>query len=139
VGAPSVCDVLADLQRDAAEIDDAAREFEPVKPPAVEVELKPTLIRDHVTQWVPHSGPENGDDKHDVVQTEAARGRLDLTAIRALRRRQEPKLPMNVRMPASLRDDVDMIRSLTGTTLTEIVEEAVRREVARLKRAYGLE
>lgn len=76
----------------------------------------------------------------EVVHVEAPRtGTLDLNAIRSMKVRKEPTVQTNARLPVSLIDDIDLIRSLVGTSATDIITEGTRREVARLKKLHGLE
>lgn len=77
---------------------------------------------------------------NEIAHVEAPRvGGLDLNAIRAMKPRKEPTLQTNARFPISLIDDIDLIRRLTGTSATDIMVEGTRREVARLKKQFGLE
>lgn len=119
MGAPrSRADVLANLQRADEAISEA-----PATPPANPVPE---------TAQAPTST--------EVVTIEPPRaGNLDLTAIRALKIRKEPTLQTNARLPISLLDDIDLIRSLTGINATDIITAGTRMEVARLKKQYGLE
>jgi hypothetical protein len=74
-----------------------------------------------------------------TVPAPIVQGGLDLNAIRALRPRKEPTVQTNARMPVSLLDDIDDLCRLFGLTKTDIMVDGTRREVARLKKQFGLE
>jgi hypothetical protein len=120
MGAPRRrADVFADLQRASDAISEAP------ETPAQDAAPAPPARADSPTT--------------EVARVDAPRGRLDLNAIRAMKVRKEPTLQTNARLPISLLDDIDLIRSLTGTSLTDIVTAGTRHEVARLKKLHGLE
>jgi hypothetical protein len=117
-------DVFADLQRASEAISEAPET--PAANPAPAAE--PTAAH---TDTPPAT---------EVVRADAPRhGTLDLNAIRSMKVRKEPTVQTNARLPVSLIDDIDLIRSLVGTSATDIITEGTRREVARLKKLHGLE
>jgi hypothetical protein len=148
-------DVFADLARNSEAIADAPST--PVATPAPEPQpeaaaptyapavaqaeaaaptyAEPEAAREPAGQLAPQGRPAS-----EVTHFEQSRpGQLDLNAIRAMKPRKEPTIQTNARLPVSLIDDIDLIRSLTGTSATDIITEGTRREVARLKKLHGLE
>jgi hypothetical protein len=124
MGAPRSRDVFADLERAQDVIKDA-----PAQPAPSQIEDARNvtqITRQPETDQLPAAPSGQG-------------GGLDLNRIRAMKTRKEPTIQTNARLPMSLIDDIDLIRSLTGTSATDIITEGTRREVARLKKLHGLE
>ncbi|MFW6855427.1 hypothetical protein ACODYM_29470 [Burkholderia gladioli] len=140
MGKPRGRDVLADL----AGAQDVISESPGAQPqqqdrtdlPPVRAEVAPAAPLPERQPLVPDLSPKT---EPPPVPALPEHGRLDLNAIRAMKRRKEPTIQTNARLPISLIDDIELIRSLTGTTATEIIVDGTRREVERLKKAYKLE
>jgi hypothetical protein len=127
MGTPRGRDVFKDLERAQDVIADAppTTEVQPVKLNPEESERFEAIM-------------ENPPAPNDALK-EAIHKPLDLNAIRALRPRKEPTVQTNARMPVSLLDDIDDLCRLFGLTKTDIMVDGTRREVARLKKQFGLE
>jgi hypothetical protein len=66
-------------------------------------------------------------------------GGLSLEQIRAMKPKKESREQANARYPTSLLEDVDLICRLTGMKKNDILVEGARKEVALLKKRFGLD
>ncbi|MEZ2310860.1 hypothetical protein AB6809_29870 [Paraburkholderia sp. RCC_158] len=132
MGAPKRgTDVLAELRRETAAISEApaARLVpEPETPPAPD---EPQLPEAREQQRAP--------GREVTIEGRGGSMKLDLNAIRAMKPRKEATIQSNARYPESLLEDIDLICRLTGMKKTDILVEGARKEVAMLKKRFGLD
>ena len=123
MGAPKRgAEIIAALKKEAPVINDAPKPIEARAPAPVEQE-RASL------QTVPPAPP---------VAFDTPRG-MSLDQIRAMKPRKESREQANARYPTSLLDDIDLICRLTGMKKNDILVEGARKEVAILKKRYGLD
>jgi hypothetical protein len=137
MGAPKRgTDVLAQLRREAGAISDAPSvklvpDPEPQTPPAASEREEPESTQLTEQERAP---------SREVVIDQPRRGmKLDLNAIRAMKPRKEATIQSNARYPESLLEDIDLICRLTGMKKTDILVEGARKEVALLKKRFGMD
>jgi hypothetical protein len=132
MGAPKRgTDVLAELRRESAAISEA-----PVAKLVPDSEAPPSDVEPQPPQLVEQERAPTRE-----VSIEGRRGsmKLDLNAIRAMKPRKEATIQSNARYPESLLEDIDLICRLTGMKKTDILVEGARKEVALLKKRFGLD
>jgi hypothetical protein len=144
--------IMEDLERAADVIEEAPQTFnaEPAQAhPVTQVPEQPAP-QNPIASEPAHreSAPQNPivrnprEKSREIVsdgQGGMTRSGLNLDAIRALKVRKEPTVQINARIPVSLAEDIELLRSLTGITLTDIVLNGARAEVTRLKKLAGLD
>jgi hypothetical protein len=69
----------------------------------------------------------------------APAGKLDLSALRAMRPKKEAPVQQPVRIPPALKEDLNLICFATGQTKNDFIAEALRVAVAREKKRLGMD
>jgi hypothetical protein len=132
MGAPKRgTDVLAELRRESAAISEA-----PVAKLVTEPEAPPSDVEPQLPQAMEQ---ERAPAREVTVEGRRGSMKLDLNAIRAMKPRKEATIQSNARYPESLLEDIDLICRLTGMKKTDILVEGARKEVALLKKRFGLD